>query len=56
MTTEQLVGEFWAWSYDANPNISEEYEDEDFDIEEVKRRMEENPDDWSDVPAADQES
>ncbi|MDP3327206.1 hypothetical protein [Parvibaculum sp.] len=56
MTTEQLVVEFWAWSYDANPNISEEYEDEDFDIEEVKRRMEENPDDWSDVPAADQES
>ena len=56
LTTEQLVVEFWAWSYDANPNLSEEVEDEDFDIEEVKRRMEENPDDWADVPPSGEES
>lgn len=48
MNDEELLIEYWAWHYDANPNV-EEVEDEEFDLDAIQRRMEESPDDWVDA-------
>jgi hypothetical protein len=56
LTQEQLFIEYWAWQYDANPNLSEEVEDDEFDLDEVVRSMEERPDDWEAVPSKTAES
>jgi hypothetical protein len=53
-TLEQIEADFWAHEY-ANKPPGEEFEDEDFDLDEVMKQMEEpgpipgapnDPDDW----------
>jgi hypothetical protein len=47
MTVEGMLSEFWAHHYFDNPKAAEqEIEDEDFDMEEELRRLENNPDEW----------
>lgn len=41
--------DYWAVQYMNNPKLLEEVEDEDFDMDEILRCMEENPDDWQDM-------
>jgi hypothetical protein len=48
-----MAVEYWAWYYDENPNKrAEEFEDDEFDMDEVLASMENNPDDWAVVTEA----
>lgn len=49
-TEEDLLVEYYAWYYHENPT-KDEVEDDDFDLEAVKRAME-NGDDWETVSGA----
>lgn len=45
-TLEEIITDYWAHQYLADPNLKDEIEDEDFDLDEVVASMENNPDDW----------
>lgn len=47
-TIEEMETDYWAHHYFGRPN-EDEVEDEDFDLGEVLRRLEQNPDDWEDI-------
>lgn len=43
-----MEAEYWAYHYASNP-AREEFEDEDFDAEEILAALEEDPDAWEDL-------
>ena len=40
--------EYWAHHYYENPD-KDEVEDDDFNLDDVVKRMEDNPDDWETI-------
>jgi hypothetical protein len=45
-TIEEMAADYWAWFFKENPKATIEDEDEDFNLDEVLKQMEENPEDW----------
>ena len=47
-TPEEMLTDYWAWHYFANPNEQEVVDDE-FDLDSVLADMENNPEDWEEA-------
>lgn len=45
-TVEEMMTDYWAFTYSNDPKAADEVEDEDFDLEEELRKLEQDPDGW----------
>jgi hypothetical protein len=41
-----MLTDYWAHKFLVDPKAAEEVEDDDFDLDEVVKQMEQNPDEW----------